>query len=56
MEGVRSRATTCNERLPGWHMGGILGTGQDVLGLVTESGEFHFLDANELAEYMVRSQ
>jgi hypothetical protein len=30
---------------------GTLGTGQEVLGLVTESGEFHFLDVNELVQY-----
>ena len=36
---------------PGGIWEGTLGTGQDVLGLVTESGEFHFLDANELAQY-----
>jgi hypothetical protein len=30
---------------------GTLGSGQDILGLVTEAGEFHFLDANELAQY-----
>jgi hypothetical protein len=36
---------------PGGIWVGTLGTGQDVLGLVTESGEFHFVDVNELVQY-----
>lgn len=36
---------------PGGIWEGTLGTGQQVIGLVTESGEFHFLDIDEFAQY-----
>lgn len=36
---------------PGGIWAGTLGTGQEVLGLVAESGEFHFLDVDELVQY-----
>jgi hypothetical protein len=36
---------------PGGIWVGTLGTGQEVLGLVAESGEFHFVDVDELVQY-----
>jgi hypothetical protein len=36
---------------PGGIWEGTLGSGQNIIGLVTESGEFHFLDVDELAQY-----
>lgn len=36
---------------PGGIWEGTLGSGQDIVGLVSESGEFHFLDLDELAQY-----
>lgn len=36
---------------PGGIWEGKLGSGQDVIGLVAESGEFHFLDVDELTQY-----
>jgi hypothetical protein len=36
---------------PGGIWEGTLGSGEDILGLVTESGEFHFLNAADLTQY-----